>query len=183
MVQGRRPGGWLGGTVSRRLSEAARAGMETGDTADIPARLRAALAQVAEALGGAEGGVLAREGAIDTAEGARAVFGYTVRFGLDGVRAEPFGDAAPVRRGAKGPARTPITDVFEEERGLRIVAELPGSVAALVRCAAEPRALDIAAEGTARFAKRLTLPREVDPATLTWRCDNGIFEATLDYAA
>lgn len=167
------------GTISRQMSEAARGKGNDMAAFDIAARLRAALAQVAEALGNLpDSGTVSRHA---EAQGARAVFGYTVRFGLDGVRAEPFGDAAPVPRGTPAP-RTPITDVFEEQAGIRVVAELPGVVSEAVRCRAEPLALDIVADGPPHFAKRVELPRACVPGTLAWRCANGILEATLGYA-
>jgi HSP20 family protein len=151
------------------------------------------LAEAAEALGG-DGTATARHaGEVPFSIGdkqASAVFGYTVRMGLDGLRAEPFGDvqapsargdgtrgdarAAPAGRGAA--ARAPIVDVFDEGPDIRIVAELPGVAAEDVLCALEGNTLRIEATGAHAYLKTVALPRAVDTASLRWACRNGILE-------
>jgi HSP20 family molecular chaperone IbpA len=120
----------------------------------------------------------------------RAVFGYTVRVGLDGLRAEPFGDSPPVRKAPAGSAapagaaaRAPITDVFEEEGAIRVIAELPGVTADAVRCAVQGQTLRIETTGRPGFAKSVDLPAPVDPASLTQTCRNGILDVRLTKAA
>jgi HSP20 family molecular chaperone IbpA len=154
---------------------------------DISGKLRQffdALASTAEGLAEAEGGQTPFSLA---GKDARAVFGYTVRVGLDGLKAERFGDAPPPRRAAEPTpappaARAPIVDVFEEGDTLRILAELPGADTAEINCSAESRAVHIATTGAHVYRKTVPLPHAVDPASLTQSCRNGILELSLRLA-
>ena len=181
------------GGIARQLSERATAGQATLP-GDLASKLRAVFDQVSEALsglGGQEGAALRHEGEMPFDIGGkagRAVFGYTVRMGLDGLQAEPFGDVPPAANRKPGAqatskpqpaARAPITDVFEETDGLRIVVELPGVAAAEVVCALHDQHLHIETKGDPHYAKTLTLPAAVDPASLTQSCSNGILEVRL----
>jgi HSP20 family protein len=116
----------------------------------------------------------------------RMVFGYTMRMGLDGLQAEPFGDvpagrAKPgARAAAQSPAaRAPIVDVFEEADVIRIIAELPGVAAEDVICTLEGNNLHIETRGGNRYAKTLTLPGPVDATTIAHSCRNGILEISI----
>lgn len=60
--------------------------------------------------------------------GSRAIYGYNIRFGLKGKPVvDTFGN---IKKTEKGPVikekREPLVDVFDEARGIKIVAELPG---------------------------------------------------------
>ncbi len=171
--------------VSRRLSEPSGA---------FTAALRQffdRLAEAAEALGEDASATLQRTGEVPLAIGGkegRAVFGYTVRMGLDGLRAEAFGDEPPAsRRNAASPpaappgpaARAPIVDVFEEGDEIRIVAELPGVAAEEVSCTLHGGSLHICTAGPQIYAKSLKLPHPVDPTSLVQGCRNGILEVRL----
>jgi HSP20 family protein len=113
----------------------------------------------------------------------RAVFGYTVRMGLDGLRAEPFGDLPPEESGQAPPraaaSRAPIVDVFEEEAELRILAELPGVSGEEVSCTLSAGTLHIATTGETRYSKAIDLPVPVVAGSLTQSCRNGILEVRL----
>lgn len=117
----------------------------------------------------------------------RAVFGYTVRMGLDGLRAEPFGDLPAEADDAAQPraaaGRAPIVDVFEEGAEFRILAELPGVAAEDVTCtlsdAASHATLHITTTGEARYAKAIDLPGPVVAGSLVQSCRNGILEVRL----
>jgi HSP20 family protein len=180
--------------VSRLLSERGReAGphapslAQGGGLADFFARL----AEAAQALGEASAETLRHGGEMPFSLGGkqgRAVFGYTVRMGLDGVRAEPFGDAVP---GASGkPAaphaaapRAPIVDIFEEGEDIRVVAELPGAAAPDVACTLHGTALHINAAGAIAYQKIVELPAPVDFSSLRQSCHNGILDVRLRRAA
>jgi HSP20 family protein len=116
----------------------------------------------------------------------RMVFGYNIRMGLDGLKAEPFGD---VPTGAKKPksqspaARAPIVDVFEEPDAIRVIAELPGVAAEDVLCSLDGLTLRIETRGGHLYAKTLTLPAPVDATTLVHTCRNGILEISVARAA
>jgi HSP20 family protein len=116
----------------------------------------------------------------------RMVFGYTMRMGLDGLQAEPFGDvpARAPKPGAKAAApspaaRAPIVDVFEEAETIRIIAELPGVGAEDVTCTLEGSLLRIETRGGHLYAKTVPLPGPVDAATLVHSCRNGILEISV----
>ena len=124
---------------------------------------------------------------------SRAVFGYTVQVGLDGLKAERFGDMPPARRTAataappaapNGPAaRAPIVDMFEDDGWICIVAELPGVDGAEVQCTLQGPCLVIETAGAHVYRKSITLTRPVEPASLTRACRNGILEVRLRVAA
>jgi HSP20 family molecular chaperone IbpA len=208
-----------GGSVSRRLSEQARARASAApsDAASggtyaagidgaahgvgaLFARLRDVVEQLTQTAG-ATG-----EAAADTAAGpkesgasfslggreGRMVFGYTIRMGADGVRAEPFGDVAtPGPAAARAPheapppakpaaaARAPIVDVFEEAGLVTIIAELPGAAETDTSCTLDGAVLRIAATGAHAYEKTVTLPPGLDPGSLTQSLRNGILEVRL----
>ena len=154
-------------TMSRRLSEQSR----QGEAAPLRQFLDK-LAEAADALG-AHGEMPFSLGGKE----GRAVFGYTIRSGLDGLKAERFGDAAPTPRGPA--ARAPIVDVFEEGDIIRIVAELPGADAETVTCTLRGDQLDIRSDGAQLYARTVALPASVDAASLAQSCRNGILEVRL----
>ncbi len=184
--------------MSRLLSErdrgatAADASREAGDAGAL-SQFFARLAEAAQALSDAGTETLHREGELPFSLGGkqgRAVFGYTLRTGLNGVRAEPFGDALPV--GAAGgtapsgtPAapRAPIVDIFEEDDEIRVVAELPGVATADIICTLDGASLHIATRGAVQYRKTIDLPGPVDFASLRQSCHNGILEVRLRRAA
>ena len=139
-----------------------------------------------------------------TAKQDRAVFGYTVQVGLDGLKAQRFGDMPPARRAAAKttattatkttnprpapePAamapRAPIVDLFEEDGGICIVAELPGADGADVQCTLLDNCLVIETTGQHMYRKSIPLTVAVDPASLASACRNGILEVRLRLAA
>jgi len=120
----------------------------------------------------------------------RMVFGYTMRMGLDGLQAEPFGDmpAKAARPGSRASAqrpapRAPIVDVFEEADAIRVVAELPGVAAEDVVCSLDGLRLHIESHGGHVYARTIELPGPVDASTLVHSCRNGILEISVARAA
>ena len=171
--------------VSRLLSE--RSQVARGADAGAAIKLFfERLAEAAQALGDGAGTVQQR-GEIPLNIGGRqgsAVFGYALRMGLDGLRAEPFGDAPPEDAAGKPQAtapaaRAPIVDVFEEDGEIRIVAELPGVAAADVACTLRDTTLHIETNGGARYRKDIALPAPVLAEGLSQSCHNGILEVRL----
>ncbi len=188
-------------TVSRRLSERAReaGGQQTPETIaslggtagdflgalkDVFEQMTQAVAKIVPAEPG-EGGAHHQGDAPFSIGGktGRMVFGYNMRMGLDGLKAEPFGDiprGAPAKGAPAGPAaRAPIVDVFEEPETIRVVAELPGVAAEDVVCTLQGASLRIATRGATQYDKTITLPSGFDPASLSQTCRNGILEVCL----
>jgi HSP20 family protein len=176
--------------VSRLMSERDRQARPAGEApgenlAGGIGQFFTKLAEAAEALGTARDGVLQRHGEMPLNLGGkqgRAVFGYTLRMGLDGVRAERFGDAVPAagqpqQRGAA--PRAPIIDIFEDAEDVRIVAELPGVDVTEITCTLNGSKLCIATRGAVRYEKTVELPAPVAPDSLRQSCLNGILEVRL----
>jgi len=187
-------------SIARLLSERARGGEPEsatiaalgGTASDILGHLKDVFEQVVQAAGSVRQGDAGGEVpfTLGGKEG-RMVFGYTMRVGLDGVKAEPFGDIPPKADAARKPAaRAPIVDVFEEAGSIRIVAELPGASSENVICTLEGDTLRIETRPGAGeaplgpvYAKTVQLPAAVDPASLLQSCRNGILEIRIDRAA
>ena len=185
-------------SVARRMSERDRDRRQeaTGPAPD-PAQqvgslldgIRAIAEKLAEAAreGGSQGasqGGGERTLDIGGREG-RMVFGYSIRSGLDGVRAEPFGDVPrkPAKDAPAEPAaRTPITDLFEEADAFVAVVELPGAAEEEITLAVEDGALLVRTTGAHAYAARIALPGPVDAARLARSLRNGILEVRLPRA-
>lgn len=178
-------------SIARLMSERARPGAAPAEAqaagAEPLAGLMDGLKRLAEALARDAAGPQAGQGEraveIGSREG-RMVFGYSVRMGLDGAKAEPFGHVAP--RPAAAPAaaaaRTPITDLFEEAEAIVVVAELPGAAEPDIALAVADGALAITVAGAHPYAARLALPGPVDAAGLSRSLRNGILEVRLPRA-
>lgn len=187
------------GSVSRRTSERARE-QDADNVASIGelfARLRKVVEDVAQAAALPDGDMRQEPGGLPFTVGGRpgrVVFGYSIRTGLDGGEAEPFGDLspasqspasqspasqAPASQSPEPAARAPIVDVFVEGASVCVIAELPGAADADIRCTLDGCSLLIEASGNIRYRKTVTLPGPVDAASLTRSCQNGILEVRL----
>jgi HSP20 family protein len=176
--------------ISRLLSERSQDAAGGGDAGAAIKLFFERLAEAAQALGDGAG-TLRQHGEIPLNIGGRqgsAVFGYAVRMGLDGLRAEPFGDAPPDEAVGKPQetapaARAPIVDVFEEDGEVRIVAELPGVAGSDVICTLQGETLHIESTGGTRYRKAIALPGAVLAESIVQSCHNGILEVRLRRAA
>lgn len=128
------------------------------------------------------GGQISKEGEIDLShlkEGMKGVFGFSVKTAVGGEPiVEPFGN---IRQTPTGPSvedvREPLTDIFDEEHEIRVLAEMPGINQADIRLDLKDDILDIRAEsGKRKYHKEVLLPAPVQPATMTSRYNNGILE-------
>ena len=201
-------------SVSRRLSERDRrephfpgdggpGGSPIGGMVDA---LRGLIEQLSQAAGTPDAASRAAkdDGAREFpsgSKGASAVFGYTLRMGLDGLSAERFGDvperpapqaaAAPVQQPPvrqppvrqppvrQPPVRQPIVEVFEEAGAIVVIAELPGADSQAIVCRVDGRELLIEAAGARRYRKQVELPAPVHPGEIRQRLQNGILEVRL----
>ena len=110
-------------------------------------------------------------------------YGYTMWQGPDGVRhVKEFGNSGS-RMGAIGPAdaKEPFTDVSEEEKVVRAVAEIPGAEKQDISLSCTGNALTIKVGTPGReFEKTLALPCDVDVDSAKASYNNGLLEVTMD---
>ena len=179
--------------VSRRLSGRQERGATTDPSvkpSSILSQFLDKLAEAADVLGGHAPASLEHTDELPFSLGGRqgrAVFGYTVRMGLDGLHAERFGDATTTRDDPKDGrtassapvARSPIVDVYDGGGDIRVVAELPGASADDVLCAINGQVLHIETRATPCYRKSIQLPAEMDEESLSYSICNGILEVHL----
>jgi HSP20 family protein len=140
-----------------------------------------AVEQLGEAAQKMEDGQYQKQGEFDLkglGEKARGVYGVSVKMGLGGKpTVQSFGNIHPT---AKGPevseVREPLVDVFDEEKEVLVVAELPGAQGPEIAVMVKGRKLTIEAKGTHRYAKTVELPAKVqaEPSRKVYR--NGLLE-------
>jgi HSP20 family protein len=144
-----------------------------GNLVDMAAKLKEA------------GGEINKEGEIDLSnlkKGMKGVFGVSVRTAVGGKPiVEPFGN---VKKTPKGPTveeeREPITDIFDEEKEIRIYAEMPGVDEKDVKLDLKEDILDISAQsGDRKYHKEVLLPAKVKAETMSSSYNNGILEITV----
>lgn len=125
---------------------------------------------------------LRREGEIKIGKETRGVYGFTIRTGIAGEpKVSSFGN---IKRTPKGPVveeeREPIVDVFDEEKELLVIAELPGVAEEKIGTKIKGDILVIEAEDTDRkYYKEVVLPKEIDPGTLKTKYKNGVLEVRV----
>ena len=125
---------------------------------------------------------------IDTGGGknAKAVYGFSVKMGLDGnqeTRVEPFGN---VHRDEKTGETTvqevsePLIDIIEESDHVLVLAEMPGVADEDVHLDLNGDILVLHAEkGSKKYHKEIVLPRSFDSKAMERSCRNGILEVKL----
>jgi HSP20 family protein len=128
------------------------------------------------------GGEINKEGEIDLSnlkEGMKGVFGVSIKTAVGGKPVvESFGN---VKKTPQGPAveeeREPITDVFDEDKEIRIYAEMPGVNQKDIKLDLKEDILDIWAQtGDRKYHKEILLPSKVQADTLVSSYNNGILE-------
>ena len=136
-----------------------------------------------------EQGEVSRGGEIKgLGEGARGVYGFTVRSGIGKQGApiiERFGN---IREEEEGPvieeSREPIIDVFDEKDYLEIIAEIPGVSEDDIKVEVKGDILIISAEsGDRKYSKEVLLPKEADGRTIKSTYRNGILKLRLEKKA
>ena len=131
------------------------------------------------------GGEIKKEGEIDLSnlkKGMKGVFGFSVKSAVGGNPVvEPFGN---IKRTPKGPTiekeREPITDVFDEEDEIIVMAEMPGINADDIKLDLKEDILDISAQNEDRkYHKEVLLPGKIQAETLQSSYKNGILEIKM----
>jgi len=141
-----------------------------GNLIDLAAKLKEA------------GGEINKEGEIDLSnlkKGMKGVFGVSIKTAVGGKPiVESFGN---VKKTPKGPTveeeREPLTDVFDEEKEIRIYAEMPGVSKKDIKLDLKEDILDISGQtGDRKYHKEILLPAKVKAETMTSSYNNGILE-------
>jgi len=131
------------------------------------------------------GGEIKKEGEIDLGnlkKGMKGVFGFSVKSAVGGKPVvEPFGN---IKRTPKGPTiekeREPITDIFDEEDEVIVMAEMPGINADDIKLDLKEDILDISAQNKDRkYHKEVLLPAKIKAETLRSSYKNGILEIKM----
>ncbi len=131
------------------------------------------------------GGEIKKEGEIDLGnlkEGMKGVFGFSIKSAVGGKPVvEPFGN---IKRTPKGPTinkeREPITDIFDEEDEVIVMAEMPGINADDIKLDLKEDILDISAQNEDReYHKEVLLPAKIQAETLRSSYKNGILEIKM----
>lgn len=130
-----------------------------------------------------KGEELRREGEIKIGKETKGVYGFTIKTGIAG---EPtlssFGN---IKRTPKGPVveeeREPIVDVFDEEKEILVLAEVPGVSEEKIKTQIKGDILTIEAEDSDRkYYKEVVLPKNIDPSTLKSKYKNGVLEIKIE---
>jgi HSP20 family protein len=116
-------------------------------------------------------------------EKVKGVYGFNVKMGIGGKPLiEPFGN---IKATEKGPVvaevREPMVDVFDEEKELVVVAELPGVEEKDIHFKVRDNILDLSAEkGERKYKKEVLLPAQVDAESMKSSYKNGVLEVRLN---
>ncbi len=122
---------------------------------------------------------ITRTGRVKGPGSAKAVYGYSVRFGLGGKPTlERFGNIK--EDGDIDETHEPLTDLFDEKEFLNIILEMPGIDEKNIEIDIEEKHLFVKGSGKDRhYEKDMVLPARVEPASLEKMYRNGILEIRL----
>jgi HSP20 family protein len=128
------------------------------------------------------GGKVERSGEIEGPGELKGIYGFTIRTGLGGERpiVSEFGNVRPVRKGAVvEEARDPIVDVFEEEKEVSVVAELPGVGESEIDLELKGDVLIISTRGERKYQKEVLLSHAFKEEAMSSSYNNGVLKVTL----
>jgi len=132
------------------------------------------------------GGKIAEQGEIDLShlkKGMKGVYGFSVRTLVGGEPVvETFGN---IKKTPKGPVveevREPLVDLFDEEKRIHVVAELPGVEESDIKTELKGDVLTLSSETKDRkYSKEILLPAKVKPESLKCTYKSGILEIELE---
>ena len=112
----------------------------------------------------------------------KGVYGFTINTAGGGSpKVETFGN---IRKTPEGPKvdeeREPITDIFDEETEIMIIAEMPGVEQDEIKIDLKEDILEITAVGKTRtYRKELLLPVKTTLQNLSHKFTNGILEIRI----
>jgi HSP20 family protein len=131
------------------------------------------------------GGEVHKEGTIDLEhlkQGMKGVYGFTIKSAVGGVpTVETFGNIKKTPEGPKvEEEREPITDVFDEENEMIIIAEMPGMKEEEISIELKDDILEISATSKIRkYRKEVLLPAKGIQENLSSTYNNGILEIRI----
>ncbi len=132
-----------------------------------------------------EKGGISKEGEINfdhLRKGMKGVYGFTINTAGGGSpKVETFGN---IRKTPEGPKvdveREPITDIFDEETEIMIIAEMPGVEQNEIKIDLKEDILEITAVSKTRtYRKELLLPVKTTIENLSHKFTNGILEIRI----
>jgi HSP20 family protein len=132
-----------------------------------------------------EKGGMSKEGEINLdhlRKGMKGVYGFTINTAGGGSpKVETFGN---IRKTPEGPKvdeeREPITDMFDEENEIMVIAEMPGIEFEDIKIDLKEDILEIFAASKSRtYRKELLLPAKVTLQNLSHKFTNGILEIRI----
>ncbi|MEM4280885.1 MAG: archaeal heat shock protein Hsp20 [Candidatus Caldarchaeum sp.] len=112
------------------------------------------------------------------------VYGYSITIGPDGKPVfRQFGNILPsaLPKGVEVKAeREPLVDIIDEDKSVKVVAELPGVRKEDIELLLEGRRLTIRVDTAERkYYKELELPAEVESTGIKAEYNNGVLSVTL----
>lgn len=115
-------------------------------------------------------------------QGAKGVYGFSIRSLAGKPVLESFGN---IRETARGPVveevREPMVDIFDEKGHLLIIAELPGVAEDNIKIEVAGDILHLSAtNGDRKYAREILLPGKVKPESVKSSYKNGILEIILE---
>lgn len=131
------------------------------------------------------GGEIKREGDIDLGhikEGMKGVYGFSIKTAAGGKPVfETFGNIKKTTEGAVvEEEREPLTDLFDENHDILVIAEIPGVQAEGVAVDVKGDILEISATGKNRkYRKEVLLPMQAPKETISHTYKNGILEIRI----
>lgn len=132
-----------------------------------------------------EEGEIRKEGDIDLEhlkKGMKGVYGFTIKSVVGGgPKVETFGNIKKTPEGPKvDEEREPITDIFDEQDELLIIAEMPGMAENEITVELKEDILEISASNKNRkYRKELLLPVKGKSENMASKYNNGIFEIRI----
>lgn len=132
-----------------------------------------------------ENGAISKEGEINfdhIKKGMKGVYGFTINTAGGGIpKVETFGNIKKTPEGPKvDEEREPITDIFDEENEVMIIAEMPGIEKSDVKIDLKEDILEISAVSKNRtYRKELLLPLKASMQNLNHKFTNGILEIRI----
>ncbi len=132
-----------------------------------------------------EKGGISKEGEINfdhLRKGMKGVYGFTINTAGGGSpKVETFGN---IRKTPEGPKvdeeREPITDIFDEENEIVVIAEMPGIEQDVIKIDLKEDILEISAVSKTRtYRKELLLPIKATMQDLSQKFTNGILEIRI----
>ena len=130
-------------------------------------------------------GALNREGEINLdhlKKGMKGVYGFTIKSAVGGApKVETFGNIIKTPQGPKvNEEREPITDVFDEQDEVVIIAEMPGIEEADIVVDINDDILEISTRNAKKsYRKDLLLPFKSDKNIVQQKYINGILEIRI----